>query len=70
MKTIDEIAAELVGHGQDAEAVALTMIRCLDYDADLVLDAEAYRAAVRTILDAAERARTTILARMRAELGV
>jgi hypothetical protein len=68
MKTIDEITAELVECGQDAEFVALTRIRCLDYDADLILDPEAYRAAVRTILAALDRASERRLANMKAAL--
>jgi hypothetical protein len=68
MKTIDEIAAELVKRGRYAESEALTMIRLLDYDADLRINAEAYRAAVRTILDAMDRAREQLLANMRAAL--
>src|SRR6266487_4256913 len=68
MKTIDELAAELVKRGQDADIHALTLIRCLDYDRSLILDPEAYRAAVRTILDAMERASEQRLANMKAAL--
>ena len=70
MKTVDEITAELelVEDDRNVESIALTMIRCLDYDRSLILDPEAYRAAVRTILDAEERAREQRLASMRAAL--
>jgi hypothetical protein len=68
MKTIDEITAELVKPGLDAKSVALAMIRCLDYDEPFTLDPEAYRAAVRTILAALDRASEQRLANMKAAL--
>jgi hypothetical protein len=69
MKTIDEIAAELVKRGPDADLAAVVMIRCLDYDSDLTLDAEAYRTAVRTILDGLDRAREVASAELAATLA-
>lgn len=75
MRTVDEIAAELYAlyeRREDAQSVALTMIRLLDYDADLVINPAAYRVEVRKILDGLERARIRRLADLRAacEAGV
>jgi hypothetical protein len=67
MKTIDEITAELelVEDDRNVESIALTMIRCLDYDRSLTLDDAAYRERVRDILAAMDRVR---LANVRAAL--
>lgn len=68
MKTIEELTAELYAHGEHAEIHALTLIRCLDYDYELAIDNEAYRLAVRAILNAMERARELRMADNRARL--
>jgi hypothetical protein len=67
MKTVDEIAAELelVEDDRNVESIALTMIRCLDYDRSLTLDDAAYQERVRDILAAMDRVR---LANVRAAL--
>jgi len=66
VKTIDEIADELYARGRDAEAAALVMILLLDYEAELILDAQAYRVEVRKVLDAMDRVRERRLAEYRA----
>lgn len=68
MKTIEELTAELYARGDRAESHALTLIRCVDYDHEIVGDTARY-AATRMILDAMDRARAQLLEESRVRLA-